>query len=276
VLFVNLPLQYAAASPRYLERFLGPLQPWPSGFHFAPELGLDALSMQRQPREWHERLSQRLRDAGLVPSLHLPFFELSPGAFDEYVREASIQRLTEALGIAKVYAPAHMVAHPRYDQTIHGPDKELWLQNSLASWRRILDVWDGHPPLYLENTHETSPELLVALVRALQPRNVRICFDIGHWHSFAGGARRDNLDAWLDAVGPLLGHLHLHDNDGADDQHLGLGRGSIPWEEFFALLTARGLKPGATFEPHTEEAMASTLAFMQAHRPLFSRFQPAA
>lgn len=272
MLFINLPLRYAASSPRYLAHFLGPLRPWPSGFDFAPELGLDALAMQRQSRAWHEDLAERLRKAAIVPSLHLPFFELSPGSPDELVREASIQRLSRALDIARIYAPAHLVAHPRFDETIHAADKALWLENALDSWSRILDVWPEHAPLHLENTHETDPTPLVELAQALQPRKVKICFDVGHWHSFAQGAKRRNLGAWLDAVGPLLGHLHLHDNDGDGDQHLGLGTGAIPWEEFFAQLTQRGLRPSATFEPHTEEAMACSLDFIREHRPLFARF----
>jgi len=270
--FINLPLRYLAATHRYLDHFLGPRPPWPDGFAFAPELGLDALAMQDLSPAWHRRLARRLREAGLRPSLHLPFFELSPGSLDDYAREAARRRLADALELAKVYGPTHLVGHPSFDESLHQPHKAVWLERSARLWSELLDAWPEHPPLYLENTREASPEPVLELVRALQPRNVKICFDVGHWSSFGRGLQRDDLRRWLDAFAPFLGHLHLHDNDGSDDQHLGLGQGAIPWDACFGLLDERGLRPSATFEPHTEEAMAATLDYIARNRALFAPF----
>lgn len=267
--FINLPLQYLVRNSRYLDHFIEPA--WPEGFGFAPELGLDALTMQRQTPAWHEQLAQKLHDASLIPSIHLPFFELSPGSLDEYIRRASCDRLKTACDIAKIYQPAHLVGHARYEQALHAAHKDQWLERSRQTWAEILDAWPGHPRLYLENTHETEPEPVRDLVLALRPRDVLVCFDVGHWHSFARGQRAQDLDRWLDTYADSLGHLHLHDNDGSDDQHLGLGQGAIDWRDFFTQLRARSLAPGATFEPHTEDAMRSTLAFMVANKALFVR-----
>ncbi len=49
------------------------------------------------------------------------------------------------------------------------------------------------------------------------------CFDAGHWQLFG----RLNMAEWLDAIGPRLFHLHLHDNHGSADEHLPVGDGII-------------------------------------------------
>jgi sugar phosphate isomerase/epimerase len=104
-------------------------------------------------------------------------------------------------------------------------------------------------------------------MEVLETPDIGICFDIGHWHCFSAirGERQD-LDQWIDAFAPRLRHLHLHDNDGSYDAHLGLGQGTIPFDELLRALKARSLFPSTTFEPHTAKALAGTCHWF-ARRP---------
>ena len=72
------------------------------------------------------------------------------------------------------------------------------------------------------------------------------CFDIGHWFLFS----EVPIDEWLDAMGPYLRHLHLHDNTGKSDAHLPVGEGKIDFPRFFAALAQRSLAPSITLEAH--------------------------
>ncbi|NHZ48756.1 sugar phosphate isomerase/epimerase [Nitratidesulfovibrio liaohensis] len=257
--FVNLPLSWVARDPAWLDRFVAD--------GLAPELGLDTFAVQELTPDWHRDTARRLAEAGLPCAVHLPFFDLHPGSLNNSVLTASRDTLRRAAELAALYAPRHMVGHAAFDHSQHGGDFDAWLERACGTWAAVLEVCDAL--VHIENTHERDPEPVAALVDALTGRfGVRagICFDAGHWHSFARGAQRRDLRRWLDAFAPRLAHLHLHDNDGSDDQHLGLGTGSIPLDDLFGGLIARGLHPTATLEPHDEASFAVSRAWLAARK----------
>lgn len=261
--FVNLPIRYVAQDPAWLDPFLS------QGLN--PELGIDAWAIDELDKRFHDELIRKLDDAGLARSAHLPFMDLRPGSTDPLILTATRDRLRRAMDLAKRYGAAHMIGHsglaPGADQDFI----EDWLARATATWTMLLRDWPGHPPLYLENIFDAGPEHLCRLVDGLGDPAAGLVLDVGHWHSFAGGARHNDLRRWLEVMGPRLMHLHLHDNSGAGDEHVGMGEGSIPWAELFGFLDERGLTPGVTFEPHTREDFASTLAFVAEHPEWFAR-----
>ncbi|UZP67067.1 sugar phosphate isomerase/epimerase [Desulfovibrio mangrovi] len=261
--FVNLPLSYAHHTPAYVEMFIA------RGVH--PELGMDTFAVQALPKSWHRDMAARFRDAGLSCSIHLPFFDLSPGSMNNAVLEATRATLIRAAELASIYAPAHMVGHPHFNKGEHAPHMARWIKRSVQTWEQVLDITthdDNHPPLFLENTFERAPHAIVTLLEHLPAERCGFCLDIGHWHSFAQGFRNQDLAAWVDAAGARLGHLHLHDNDGSDDQHTGLGSGTIPLDILFDSLRRNAVRPSVTLEPHDEGAFETSLAFMQARTDL--------
>lgn len=262
--FVNLPLRYIARDPQYLAQVIL------RGLH--PELGMDATCLDALDQAWHQETAARLRDAGLSCAIHLPFMDLSPGALDPRILDACRSRLIQAGEIARIYAPRHLIGHSWYFRDLYRNFAETWQANAAGTWETLLRSWPDHPPLYLENVFETSADSLAGLLRTLAARGVEgvgACLDLGHWHSFALGFRRRNLDHWLDALAPFLGHLHLHDNTGTDDHHLGLGRGAIPWDQVFSGLASRLLRPTLTLEPHTPEDLNHSLEFVSSHPEWF-------
>ncbi len=268
MLFVNLPLRYILDDNRYLQLLLahtasaaatdGP------GPKLGPELGLDARVLD-QERTWFEDLAVSLREKSICCTVHLPFIDLRPGSPDRIIREASQRRLEMALEIALLFKPKRLIAHPHYFGSVNGNDPEGWLRESVSIWSGLIDKLPSDAVLCLENTHETKPDQLVALASELDPVKSGICFDVGHWFSFAKGYKHNNLAPWLEAFAPHLKHLHLHDNDGSKDQHKGMGQGDIPWDQVFGLLRELGLKPSATLEPHCEESFMHSMAFLQNH-----------
>ena len=255
--FVNLPLRYIAREPQYLTTFIE------RGLH--PELGIDAQAMDALDPAWHREVAARLAAAGLSCSVHLPFMDLAPGARDSRILETTRARLLQACDIAQIYAPRHLIGHAWYFENLHHYFYDAWLGAAADTWEALLAAWPDHPPLYLENTFEPAPQPITDLLAALSRRGLEgigICLDLGHWHSFAQGHLRRDLERWLDAFVPFLGHLHLHDNTGADDHHLGLGQGSIPWPEVFAGLEARTLRPTLTLEPHSARDLGHSLEFI--------------
>lgn len=266
--YTNLPLSWVHSDKKWLDMFIG------KGMN--PELGFDEISLAL-PLSWHKDTAAYIKDSGLRCVSHLPFFAGPPGARDKKIRQEVTSVLQKAAELASVYDADHMVGHPAFLAETDALPQEMlprpslegcpacqpvsamlpvdpvpqawWVENSLESWQKVLEASDAR--LYLENTYDLSPLPVVSVIEGLWATDnysgrVGMCFDIGHWFSFAGGSRRHNLDEWLEAVGPFLRHLHLHDNLGLADQHLGLGYGRIPLEMFFSALLARGLKPDFT------------------------------
>jgi len=265
--FVNLTLRSVLQDPGRLDAYVAK--------RLNPELGLDPLLLDSQPLAWHREIAKRLAGAGLAASVHLPFFDLQPGSVDPLVLAAARTRLRQAMDTAVIYQPRHLVAHAAYDRFLYIHSYQHWRDRAAQTFSMALAGWPEHPPLFLENTHETNPIHVAGLAEALaelSPGLVRtgLCFDVGHWYSFGEGHGKDHLADWLDVFAPHLGHLHLHDNDGAFDHHLGLGQGTIPWESLFGHLAKRALTPTVTFEPHTPSDIGHTLAFVAAHPNWFA------
>src|SRR5690606_11523801 len=68
------------------------------------------------------------------------------------------------------------------------------------------------------------------LVDTLEHPAVVCALDTGH-ANVNGGIR-----ACIEAFGPRLQHIHLHDNWGEKDEHLEVGKGAIPFADFAPFL----------------------------------------
>lgn len=261
--FVNLPLDRLDTQPALFRRFLDQ--------GLSPELGLDGLDLFA-PRtlELVEQAAQGLHRAGLPCTVHLPFTGLWPGSPDPRELAGTRLLLARAAELAQRLSPRRLVGHPFLHRATDPRTLARAVTAAAATWRDMLARWPGHPVLCLENTHETSPGPLAALMAEMGEPGVGLCFDVGHWHGFAGGAARGDLDHWVRTLAPRIRHLHLHDNDGSGDQHLGLGLGRIDWAAFFALMEECGIAPTMTLEPHTEEDFAASAAFAAAHPRWFT------
>jgi sugar phosphate isomerase/epimerase len=89
---------------------------------------------------------------------------------------------------------------------------------------------------------------------------IRFCFDTGHHNVFAVAP----VATWIEALGPYLGQLHIHDNDGKKDRHLPPGEGNFPFTELFDMLSCRYLTPVVTLETHSVEHFRRAVAAIDA------------
>lgn len=265
-LFVNLPLASIARGAPYLALFLE------RGLN--PELGIDAFVLDGLSMRWHQRQARRFAEAGLTCAVHLPFMDLRPGAADPAVLKLTRERLGRAMDVAAVYGARHMVGHACFVPGMDRPRAEDWLAASVETWSGLLDARPEAPPLVLENTYETGYEPMLDVLSRLPEGRAGACLDLGHWHSFGLGAARRDLGTWIEALAPYLRHLHLHDNHGETDQHLGLGQGAIPFDELFAALARHGLTPTMSLEPHTVEDFEHSARFMAQHPQWFATEEP--
>ena len=175
---------------------------------------------------------QAVRDISPI-SVHGCFGDLCPGSFDALVRNVARQRIEQSYGVAVDLRASHLVFHHGY--VPHTSSPAGWIKRSTGFWRGFLDGKDPRIRVHLENMFELDPELIADVVGSIGRPNLDMNLDVGHAHCFS----RTNVIKWVEDLGPQIGYVHLHDNHGERDEHLGLGRGTIPWSEVCRALNER-------------------------------------
>jgi sugar phosphate isomerase/epimerase len=161
--------------------------------------------------------------AGLpVVSLHGPFGDLNPGSFDPLVRETARQRIREGLDVALRVGAAHVVFHT--GRVPGAGPAQGWIERAIRFWESFMKEVPENLNVYLENMLEEGPEILAGIVDGVSAPNLRGNLDIGHAHC---NSCTPVLD-WISALGGRIGYAHMSDNHGVEDEHLGLGQGTMP------------------------------------------------
>jgi sugar phosphate isomerase/epimerase len=122
--------------------------------------------------------------------------------------------------------------------------------------RRLADIGENAGVTFLIENQPYNcylghdPVGLAAQIAAVGSGRIRMCFDTGHAHITADVYRS------LQSCAPVIDYLHIHDNDGTQDNHLmpGAPGGSIDWPRFARVLKDTGLKAPRmleVFEPET-------------------------
>ncbi len=96
----------------------------------------------------------------------------------------------------------------------------------------------------LENVRK--PEYLDLAFSNVNSNRLGFCYDSGHANCYSPA-----LDL-LGSYGDKLIALHLHDNDGASDQHMIPGEGTINWKALLARLSATGYQGPVSLEVISE------------------------
>jgi sugar phosphate isomerase/epimerase len=233
-----------------------------------PEIGLDAAVLERFSDSDFACLAEKLHAEKRSITLHGPFLDLSPGSPDPAIRRVTLDRFTRMLSAIEAFRPVTVVCHAGYDAARYEFCREEWLEHSRDTWQRVVaSVRQRGARLMLENVYEREPGELLAVIEGFSPDTLGCCLDVGHQSVFGHAP----LCEWIERLSPCLGQLHLHDNHGDLDAHLGMGNGSIDFEPVFEFLSAGARLPVITLEPHQPEELLASLSYLES-RPPFSRF----
>jgi len=186
--------------------------------------------------------------------------DLNPGAVDEKARELTIFRLSQVIELVPYFHPRAIVFHPGYDRWRYDDNVDLWLKNSLVTWKPLIERAETLPVrIALENVFDENPTPLRRLLDAVDSPLLGYCMDVGHGHLFS----KVPLVEWIEVLGPRLMEIHLHDNHRQADEHLPLGRGNIDFSEIFSVIQGKKLHPIYTIEPHEIEQLAPSLTALE-------------
>ena len=250
---VQISIPFNMLHDTYLDRFLA------EGLN--PEIAIEAVSLDRFKHNDFVRIADEFHKRSLRITLHGPFADLAAGSADKAVRTITRKRFEQMLELVPVFRPHSVVCHAGYDWRRYGYNPAGWYKRSLKQWKWLAKrLKKAGSRLMLENVYESEPEEMLPLLEPLSDFGVGFCFDAGHQVSFG----QSTLEHWCRTTAPFLGQLHLHDNFGTGDDHLGLGQGVIDFKKLFRLvkrLTPQ--QPLVTLEIHNEEEIMPSLEYLE-------------
>lgn len=203
-----------------------------NGRAFGIEVTLNDTTLMRSIDDaTYRQLARDLKDYEL--SVHLPFYGLNLGCFDRWIGDYSERTLREGLQLCEILGAQKAVTHTTVPALLSDDSRSKWLNRFLARKETIEMHARAHGvALCWENTYETDLALFDAMVA--QNHETQFCLDVGHIACFA----KYPIVRIIDHLGHRITHLHLHDNDGADDHHWPLGKGTIDFTTVVANLPA--------------------------------------
>ena len=247
--FVNVP--YDLLVKKYLPLF--------ARQHLNPEIYFSPQILDKWPEDEFKAVAREVEQFDLKTTFHAPFYDLSLGSIEPKVRRVTQERLEQILSLADFFHPLSIVIHLSYDARIYEEHLEEWLENTVQTIGKIIPVAEKQKIyLNLENVFESEPNIFLLVLKRFTSNYIGICFDIGHIYAFTHTTLKD----W-EVVFPFIKQVHLHDNHGHKDEHLGLGKGKIDFMLLFSLFKKYQRYPILTLEPHTEKAFWDSQDYLQ-------------
>ena len=182
---------------------------------------------------------ESLKDSyNLTYSLHAPFNDINIASLNEAVRETSVIELIRVMNIAAELNIRAVTFHPGlYSMVVSDMEEKsiLAAKRSLRTIDRMakecgvrmcIENMPGFK-FFLGQTAEQLADLV-------EGTELPVCFDIGH-ANITG-----QIDAMMDKFEGRIFNVHIHDNDGKQDQHLTIGDGSIDFDHVVKRLSRYG------------------------------------
>jgi L-ribulose-5-phosphate 3-epimerase len=187
--------------------------------------GLNTLNQRRV-----KRLKEVAKANNLDFVVHAPWAGINIAILSPVLRRAILKRLEKSIVYAAQLGCRLWLFHPGSKTALSHiyPGKD-WQQN-LNSVRALLRVARREGvEIAIENVPEPFPFLMKGVddfhrfYEELDD-DIGIVLDVAHAHL------NGQIEDFMRQFHEKIDHMHVSDNDGANDLHLGIGYGSIDWE----------------------------------------------
>ena len=186
------------------------------------------------PLAWEEKIKQHKKIienfSGRI-SIHGPFVGIRQTHRDYLLKEAVKKRMQLTYEMAKELKPEIMIFHSGIKSDIKKWELEnFWLEETTIFWKEEIKKYGKEGiKIVIENLVEGTPDILIKLCDEVDSDFLALCLDTGHTNVFS----ELSLYEWSERMGKRLQYVHLHDNNGQNDEHLPVGKGNIDFNSFF-------------------------------------------
>ena len=194
---------------------------------------------------------------GLKYSVHAPFADINIASPSKPMLKAMLKRLEKSIICAHDLNAYIWLFHPGLQTGISMFYPRMdWLQNIETAQSLFKIANDYGVKIAIENVPEPYPFLMKSVEDFKKfydeiVEDIGLVLDIGHANI------NGQIELFLKTFADKIVHVHAHDNDGRNDQHLGIGYGNIDWKNTSDLLKRISYDRAVVIESveHTQESL---------------------
>jgi len=204
-----------------------------------------------------EALIELKESYGLDYSVHASYTDVNLSADEPPVREAILRRLEESISWTAELGGEVTVFHPGNSTALEWTyPGTAWKLNLESARRLVRHAEECGVRAMIENVPEPFPYVMKSVEhfdRFFEEvgMEVEMVLDVAHAH-----LRGEALE-FIRRHGDRIGHVHVSDNQGENDDHLKIGSGTIDWGEVMGTLRESHFDGWVTIESYDgiEESM---------------------
>lgn len=163
-------------------------------------------------------------------TLHGPFLDLNPAAFDSIVQQATMTRYEQCYQAARQLGAKKIIFHSCFVPSVYF--LEGWAERMAEFLNRFLENKSEEIQILMENVLDPFPEPFAEVAGSVTHPAFGICLDVGHANCYSNIP----CERWISELETYIRHVHLHDNCGDKDSHLGFGDGTLQKEKILSLI----------------------------------------
>ncbi len=169
-------------------------------------------------------------------SVHAPFADINIASPSHHMLKAMLKRLEKSIKLSRMLEAYMWVFHPglKTGISMFYPQAD-WKQNCKTAHILYKMAKDYDVRIAVENVPEPYPFLMKS-VDDFQKFYKEIDVDVGLVLDVGHSNLNGQTERFLNTFQDRIVHIHVHDNDGTGDQHLGIGYGTVNWAKFAKLL----------------------------------------
>jgi sugar phosphate isomerase/epimerase len=182
-------------------------------------------------------LKEIARSRKLRFSVHAPFADMNIASPSKPMLRAILKRLGRSMNYANLLDANLWIFHPgaKTGISMFYPGED-WTQNSKSLFKIFKTAKNYGLNIAIENLPEKygfimkSPRDFLRFYKESGLNGVGIALDVGH------ASLEGYTENFLRRLPDKIWHIHVSDNEGEHDQHLGIGYGRIDWKQFAKIL----------------------------------------
>ncbi len=192
------------------------------------------------PQENFSYFKKILQETGLKNTIHTTMYDINLASLNPWIREAGVNCYKKYLDLANFLESEILVVHAGilYKEFAEGSLRMEFIERAenalkdslleLAEYAEASGVIIGleNSPPKTDYALVRDPQSHKKMLELINHPRVRALVDVAH--AFLCGL---DVEKYLDELQPFICELHLHNNLGEKDDHLGLHNGSIDYQK---------------------------------------------
>jgi sugar phosphate isomerase/epimerase len=168
-------------------------------------------------------------------SVHAPISDVNLAAHSERLREAATLEIISTMEQAIQLDAKVITFHPGHHSMVIPNLEARALEKAKRSMRTIDRLMKEFGITAAVENMPNFKFMMGArakeLFEIIDGTDLKVCFDIGHANTV------DQMDEMIDLFGDRIKNIHIHDNNGTNDDHMTIGDGQIDFKKILKRLS---------------------------------------